>query len=98
MKLVQSLQEITYPNGFKQTKAIISNSDYDLILKPLEKAIGQLEDINHIGYRELKKAKEGLFGRYDIVRHDSPLGRSVKTGILTIYDGIRTVNVNWVKK
>ena len=87
---VLSLYEVTYAsNGFKQIKGIVTNEDYDTIIKPIAKAISIIEDDNkgkpNLQSKLLKDSLKIMFGDFEnCIRQTSPLGESVKTGVLAL--------------
>jgi len=88
-KYFLGVYEITYTNGFKQQKILVSNENYNDLLKPLDKAINIIEDNNNKKPTNqsisLKNTLNFLFEDYKIfMTEDSPLGKSIKTGILSL--------------
>ena len=87
---VLSLYEVTYAsNAFKQIKGLVTDEDYDTIIKPITKAISIIEDDNKGNpNRQSKLLKESLklmFGDYaNCIKQTSPLADSIKTGILSL--------------
>ena len=90
MERIIKTYKITYHNGFKQVKRLISSNDYDYILRPIQKAISIIEDSNkgkaNKQSNSLKESLAIMFG-YDCgscFKLASPLGESIKTGILSL--------------
>lgn len=87
---VLSLYEVTYAsNDFKQIKSLITDEDYNIILKPIVKAINIIEDDNkgkpNTQSKLLKDSLKLMFGDYsNCIKQTSPLGNSIKTGILSL--------------
>ena len=87
---VLSHYEVTYAsNGFKQIKGLVTDEDYDTIIKPISKAISIIEDDNkgksNTQSKLLKESLKLMFGDYEnCIKQTSPLGDSIKTGILSL--------------
>jgi hypothetical protein len=87
---VLSLYEVTYvSDGIKQIKGLVTDEDYDTIIKPITKAINIIEDDNkgkpNTQSKLLKYSLKIMFGDYaNCIKQTSPLGKSIKTGILCL--------------
>jgi hypothetical protein len=87
---VLGVYEITYlENGFVQTKSLISEYNFNNILKPIKNAIKIIEDDNRGKENEqsqlLKQSLKLMFGDYnECFTEDSPMGKSIKTGIILL--------------
>lgn len=81
---------VTYlSNGFVQVKHIISRDDWEIILKPIKKAIAMIEDENNgrqnYHSKLLKDNLKSMFGDYNnCYPVGCPLYLSLKTGILSL--------------
>ena len=81
---------VTYlSNGFVQVKHIVSRDDWEIILKPIKKAIAMIEDENNgrQNYHS-KLLKDNLKSMFDDYNNCYPVGcplyLSLKTGILSL--------------
>jgi len=84
-----ALYEITYSNGFKQYKILISDEDYDNIKKPLEIAIINIESLTrgkeNSASKCIKETLKMLFHNPSIcINQRSPMGQSISNGIMTL--------------
>lgn len=82
--------KVTYlSNGFVQDKHFISRDDWEIILKPIKKAIAMIEDENNGRQNHhsklLKDSLKSMFGDYNnCYPIGCPLHLSLKTGILSL--------------
>jgi hypothetical protein len=89
------MYKITYSNGFIQYKQLVTQQYYETEYIPLKVVIGMYEELkpNKSKKEELEKWKyrsndlnrkmKELFP-YDFFTTESPLAKSIKTGILTL--------------
>ena len=79
--------KITYDNGMVQHKYLITEHDYANILKPIEFVIRDMEEKN-----KFKSTKESNILKAYLVKkfgdvlftEESPLGKAIKSGILSL--------------
>lgn len=88
-RIIKKYQIEYLNNGFTQVKTLVKREDWEEILKPTKHMISILESDNKgketLESKQLKKVLKSLFEDYGICfPENSPLDKSIKTGILSL--------------
>lgn len=92
MSKILGTYKITYDGGVTQFKDLISQEDYDNILKPLKQSIQELEGIKNTdkafpaAQKTIKENKRQIFEMFgdNYFTSESPLFYAIETGILKL--------------